>query len=128
MPFNTEIFDLGLARIRDNVDKITFCSQLPTTYTEALTTYALAEKDNPTITAIETDGAGGRQVRVTTFADGVLLGDGTVTHYAVLDTVNQKLEVAGALDEGVEVNDNSQNNRFRLTQDLIIRIEQPEGV
>jgi hypothetical protein len=125
MPFNTELFDLALARVRDNVDKVTFCSQLPTTYTEALTTYALAEKDNPTVTAIETDGADGRQVRVTSFADGVLLGDGTVTHYALLDTVNSKLEVAEALAAPVAVNDDNPANAFEITQDIIVRIAQP---
>ncbi len=50
MPFIPDgAFDLLLNYIQTDAEALHICSQEPTTYTEAVTTYSLGEKTTPTV-------------------------------------------------------------------------------
>jgi hypothetical protein len=82
----------ALNNIKNNVTRVTACSQAPATYTEANATYALAN-----VTVASTDftlAAGDVSGRKITF-DGKTGGTGTATgtadHLAFLDVTNSKV-------------------------------------
>jgi hypothetical protein len=77
--------DAFLAYIRTNADRFFVCSEEPTTYAEAATTFNLGTKTSPTIAA-PADGAssGGRVITVAAFTvtDGVT-ASGYASYYAL---------------------------------------------
>lgn len=89
-------FDSGLSTLSE-IDEFHVCSQEPLSYAQ-VATYSLGNKSSPTITVPEDRGAGGRQVRMTAISDGSVTADGTVTHYALIDTVNLRLRITGDVD------------------------------
>lgn len=107
---NDDVRDNGLAKLAD-VDEIHVCSQEPTTYAEATSTYTLGNKGTPTLSAIQTDGAGGREVEAAAFTDGSVTASGTATHFAWVDTVNDILYATKALSSSQAV---TSGNSFSL--------------
>ena len=91
--------DLALNAIDSGVNSLVICSAMPTTYTEANTTYKLGTKATPTVSAAQDASPNGRKVVVSAITDGTVSGAGTntATHFALLDTVNSRLAVAQAL-------------------------------
>jgi len=105
------IYDAALAKFDTEATQLNICTQEPTTYTEAITTYSKGQKVGISI-GVPADGAvNGRRVTVAAIADGAVNGDGTVTHYAVVDTVNSRLMAAGELAASQIVTD---GNTFTL--------------
>ncbi len=88
MPFiNDEIFDQGLDYADANGTRLYLCSQEPTTYTEATSTYALAVAT--VNTSVTQDGAvSGRRVQVPIVSSGSVTGTGTVTHWALTNAAS----------------------------------------
>lgn len=95
---NDNVRDNGLQTLTNNVNAIHICSQEPTTFTEATSTYALGVKNTPTISAPQNGDTSGRKVEAAAFSDGSVNANGTATHYAWVDTVNSTLYVAKLLD------------------------------
>jgi len=89
--FNDLVYDAALDYISSNCDKIHFCSQEPTTYTEAATTYTLGNKAAPTFSALADGDTDGRKLPVDEYVDGVATGTGTATHLALVDEGNSRL-------------------------------------
>ena len=86
------ILQLDLDYVAAHCNKITFCSQQPTTYDEALTTYALADVamvgGDFTIQNHDPDG---REL-VIAAKTGILVDvGGTANHIALIDTVGLEL-------------------------------------
>ena len=85
MPYISDaVFDGGLGVLTANQDRLDVCSQEPTTYTEATSTYSLGNK--AVTTGAAQDGAvDGRRVVIPAITDGSVTGTGTGTHWAGSD-------------------------------------------
>lgn len=86
---STDVPDQALAYIRTKADKIYLCTQDPTTYTEATSTYALASKNLGAGNCFGAPGAGSgnnRKISSVPFVDGSVTASGTATKWAVVDS------------------------------------------
>ena len=106
------VFDNGLTVLDTEMDKLYICSAQPTTYTEAITTYALGVKNTPTVSAPADRTGGGREVTVSAITDGSVTANGTATHYALVDQSNSRLLATGSLSASQAV---TSGNTFTLT-------------
>ena len=106
------VFDSGLSALDTEADKLFITSAEATTYTQAATTYALGVKNTPTVSAPADRTGGGREVTVSAITDGSVTGNGTATHYALVDSANSRLLAAGALSSAQAV---TAGNTFTLT-------------
>lgn len=96
---NDHIRDNGVNAVDTDADALHICSQDPTTYAEATSTYTLGVKTSPTINA-PADGTGsGRSVTMQAFSDGTTTGNGDATHWALVDTINSRLLATGPITE-----------------------------
>lgn len=89
---NDKVLDEALEYIRNNADKMTVCSQEPTSYAEANDDYALASVSMSSDDYELADGdTSGRKLTVAQ-KSGVTVDDtGTGNHVALLDTSNDRL-------------------------------------
>lgn len=94
---NDRVFDNGLTVLDTEANKILITSQEATTYTEGNSTYALGNSTSLSIGAPQDRTGGGREVVVAAVSDGSVTGNGTATHYAIVDTVNSRLLATGSL-------------------------------
>ena len=111
-----QVFDNGLGVFNTEGEQLDICSQEPTTFAEAQTTYSLGQKVGPTISTPADRGAGGREVTVSAITDGAVDADGDASHWAITDTTNSRLLAAGPLSAPETV---TNGNTFTLTQFLI---------
>ena len=91
------VFDNGLTVLDTEANKLTICSQVPTTYTEANATYALGSKTSISVGAPADGAVSGRRVTIAAITDGSVTATGTATHYALIDTSNSRLLVTNTL-------------------------------
>lgn len=94
---NDRVLDNGLSALTAEANKLLICSQEPTTYTEANSTYALGNKTSPTVSSPSARSPSGRKVTVAAITDGTIATSGTASHYALVDTSNTRLLAAAAL-------------------------------
>ena len=106
------VFDNGLTVLDTEADKLYIDSTQATTYTEAITTYALGVKNTPTVSAPADRTGGGREVTVSAITDGSVTGTGTAGFYALVDSSNSRLLAAGPLSATQSV---TSGNTFTLT-------------
>jgi hypothetical protein len=88
--------NVELDYIADNANRMCVCSALPTTYTEAATTYMLAYKaltvgDGNGVYTIADGDVSGRKLTVAQQSISAASSTGTATYVALVDTVNQNL-------------------------------------
>lgn len=112
---NDEVFDQGLDWADSGAGgtggtRIDICTQEPTTYTEATSTYTKGNKTGLNTGATQDGATDGRRVIVPTFSDGSVTGDGTVTHWALTDA-SANLIATGALSSSQAV---TNGNTFSL--------------
>jgi hypothetical protein len=94
---NDYVFDLALGYINTGGNRLDICSQEPTTYAQAITTYSLGNKTGISVGA-PTDGSpNGRKVVVGAITDGSVTDTATASHWAVVDTGNSRLIATGQL-------------------------------
>lgn len=105
------VYDLGLNVLDTEANAIYVTSQEATTYTGATSTYALGNSTSLSIGAPADRTGGGRKVTVAAITDGSITGDGTVTHYAIVDTANSRLLATAALTASQSV---TNGNTFTL--------------
>lgn len=110
---HNDVFDSGLNILDTDVENLYICSQEPTTFTEASSTYKLGTKATPSIAAPSDKAGGGREVVVSAITDGAVSADGTATHYALCDDSLSKLLATGSLAASQPV---TNGNPFTLTQ------------
>lgn len=91
------ILDAALSKLDIEADRIYITSQEVTTYTQAITTFALGVKNGLSISAPLDRTPNGRKVTVAQFADGSVTATGTATHYAIVDSANSRLLATGSL-------------------------------
>lgn len=105
------IFDAALAVLDTQANRLDICSQEPTTYTQAITTYSLGNKVGITVSAPADRSPTGRKVTVSAITDGSVSANGTATHWALVDTGNSRLLATGALASSQAV---TSGNQFTL--------------
>jgi len=91
------VFDNGLTVLDTEADRVDITSQIATTYAEATSTFTLGNSTSLSIGAPADRGAGGREVTVAAITDGSVTSSDTATHFALVDTGNSRLLVAGSL-------------------------------
>lgn len=108
---NDRVFDNGLTVLDTEANRLDICSQAPTTYTEATSTYTLGNKTSLSVGSPADRSPTGRKVTVAAITDGTVSGTGTATHIAVVDTVNSRLLAVQALSASQAV---TSGNTFTL--------------
>lgn len=96
---NDRVYDNGLTVLYTEATHLYMCSQDPTTFTEANTTYALANKASISIGAPADRTPNGRKVTLAAFTGGTVTATETATHWAIVDTTNSRLLATNALTE-----------------------------
>jgi hypothetical protein len=91
------VYDAALQVLIDDGDRLDVCSQEPTNYTEATSTYSLGNQTTITIGTIADGDVSGRKVTVSATTGGTIGSSGTATHYAISDTTGTQLLAAGEL-------------------------------
>lgn len=90
----TAVLDLALNDIKNNANKMVVCTSQPTTYTEANTTYKLAEvamaSGDYTLAAGDTSG---RKVTMAAKSGLSILSNGTAQHVALINTGDSSLKL-----------------------------------
>lgn len=109
---NDRVFDNGLTVLDTEANAIHITSQEAATYAEATSTYTLGNSTSLSISAPQDRTPSGRQVTVAAITDGSVTGSGTVSHYAIVDTVNSRLLATGALTSSQVV---TSGNDFTLS-------------
>jgi hypothetical protein len=94
---NNRVFDNGLSVLDTEADRLDITSQEATSYVDATSTSTLGNSDSLSIAAPSDRSGGGREVVVASIADAPVTGNGTATHYAIVDTVNSRLLATGSL-------------------------------
>lgn len=107
---NDEVFDQGLDYADTNGTRIDICSQEPTTYAGATSTYTLGNKTGLNTGAPQNGAVDGRRVVVPAISDGSVTGTGTATHWA-LTNGSSILVATGALSSNQSV---TSGNTFTL--------------
>lgn len=108
---NDRVFDEGLSILDLEANAVHVTSAEATTYLEATSTYTLGLSSSLSIAAPSDRAGGGRKVAVSAVSDGDITGTGTVTHYALVDTVNSRLLATAALTASQSV---TNGNTFTL--------------
>lgn len=91
------VLDAALSKLDLEADRIDICSQEPTTYTEATSTYTLGNSTSVSF-GTPTDGdTSGRKTACAAISDGTVTGSGTATHYAITDVSATRLLCTGSL-------------------------------
>lgn len=106
------VLDLALAYLDTSANRLDICSQEPTTYAAATSTYTLGNNTSLSVGAPADAPGGGRQVTVAAITDGSVTGTGTATHWAISDTSNSRLLATNALSASQSV---TSGNTFTLT-------------
>ena len=78
------VLDDGLQYATDNGTVMHICSQEPTTYTAATSTYTLGNETGITVGAPANGSPNGRQVTIPAITSGTVTGTGTATHWALV--------------------------------------------
>ena len=108
---DNRVFDNGLTVLDTEANKLLITSQEAATFAEANATYALGDTTSLSIAATSDRTGGGREVVAAAISDGSVTGNGTATHYAIVDTVNSRLLATGSLTASQVV---SSGNTFSL--------------
>lgn len=89
--------DLALDYINDNGNRIDLCSTEPTTYSEATSTYTLANKTSITYLAIADGDTSGRKLMTDAISGGSITGTGNVSYWAITNTTGSELLATGTI-------------------------------
>ena len=108
---NDRVLDLGLTVLDTEANRLDLCSQEPTSYAEATSTYTLGNKTSLSVGAPADRSPDGRKVTIAAISDGTVTGTGTATHWALTDTSNSRLLATGALSASQGV---TSGNTFTL--------------
>ena len=115
---NDNVYDSGLSYVTSNGTRIDICSQEPTTYTQATSTYTLGNKASMTVGSPTNGATDGRKVVVPAITDGSVTATGTASHWALTNASNT-LIATGSLTSSQSV---TSGNTFTLDAiDITIR-------
>lgn len=104
--------DNGLNYLTTHGDRVDICSQEPTNYTEATSTYSLGNKTSASVGAPQNGDASGRKVTIAAITDGEVTATDVATHWALTKTTaTEELLAAQTLTASQSVTD---GNAFSL--------------
>ena len=83
--------DQALSYIRTNAGRMDICSQEPSTYAQATSTYTLGNTTTVSLGASGPRSGGGREATLAAITDGTVSGTGTATHFALTDGTGELL-------------------------------------
>ena len=106
------VYDNGLTVLDTEANRVDICSQEPTTYTQATSTYTLGNETTITISAPTDGDTSGRKVTLSAISGASVTATGTATHYAITDTSNSRLLATGSISPSQAV---TSGNTFSLT-------------
>jgi hypothetical protein len=112
---NDRVYDNGLSAISSEASALYICTQLPTNFTEATSTYACGAATGaamPSVSSPGTRSGGGREVTVGATTNGTVSATLTATHVALVDSSANRLLAARALVSSQGV---TSGNPFTLT-------------
>jgi hypothetical protein len=99
--------DFGLNVLASEPDRVFICSQEPTTYTEAVTTFALGSKiygaRGTVFSSVGPGSPSGRKVSFNAITDGAVNTSGTASHWAAVDSTTSRLLARGPFDAAKSV-------------------------
>ncbi len=107
---NDEVFDQGLDYADANGTRVDICSQEPTSYSAATSTFTLGNKTTLNTGSTQAGATDGRRVIVPAITDGSVTATGTATHWA-LTNGSDTLIATGALTASQAV---TSGNAFTL--------------
>jgi hypothetical protein len=90
-------FDLALAGIIADSNRLDITSSEATSFTEARTTFSLGNKASPSLGAAANGAVNGRRTTVAAITDGTVTGTGTAGFWALTKTTGSVLVATGAL-------------------------------
>jgi len=105
------VLDLGLNVLSTEATRLDICSSEPTSFVEATSTASLGNKTALNVGNPAARTPDGRRVTVAQIVDGTVDGTGTATHYAITDTINNRLLATAALSQSQPV---TSGNTFTL--------------
>lgn len=108
---NDRVLDNGLTVLDTEANRLDICSEEPTTYAGATSTYTLGNKTSLSVGSPEARSPSGRKVVVAAITDGSVTGTDTATHWAITDTSNSRLLATGSLSASQAV---TNGNTFTL--------------
>ena len=116
MPLGSYVLDNGLTALDTQANRLDICHTLPTTYTEATSTYTVGNKTSLSVGSPADASPNGRKVTVAQITDGSVTATSTGTsddaqYWAITDTVNSRLLAAGSLSAAQMV---TSGNTFTL--------------
>ena len=106
MPFVNDLaLDAAVGWFTANVTRLDICSQEPTSYTEATSTYTLGNKTGLTMTGpSDSSSPAGRAATVPAVSDGTVTSNGTASHWAISKpTATTALGATGSLSSSQSV-------------------------
>lgn len=107
---NDNVFDSGLSYITSNGNRIDICSQEPTTYAQATSTYSLGNKTSMAMGSPTNGNVDGRKVVVPAIiagAAGTVTATGTATHWALTNSSNLLIATGSLTTSQVVTSGNS---------------------
>ena len=101
-----DVLDAPLDMVRTNATRLVVCSAQPANFTEANSTYALADKTISSSDMTKANGdVSGRKLTVAAQTGILIDNSGTATHVALLDVANSKLlEVTTCTSQALTAN------------------------
>ena len=105
-----DVLDDGLQTLTDAADELHICDSEPASYAE-VAAKTLGVKDGPTVSAPGARSPSGRQVTVSAITDGTVTDTDTATHWALVDTIGERLLAANTLSASQAV---TSGNTFSL--------------
>lgn len=90
---NDRVLDNGLTVLDTEATGIHYCSSLPSDYATTLTA-SLGNKTGISVGSPAARSPTGRKVTVAAVTNGAATASGTITHYALVDSVNSRLLAA----------------------------------
>ena len=100
---NDRVLDNGLTVLDTEVTGIHYCSALPTDYAN-VATVTLGNKTGISVGSPAARSPTGRKVTVAAVTNGTATASGTITHYALVDSVNSRLLAAQTIAVSKTVN------------------------
>ncbi|MBZ9659769.1 hypothetical protein LB523_12005 [Mesorhizobium sp. ESP-6-4] len=93
---NDRVLDSGLNIIKNEANVLHFCSSMPADYAGTLTA-SLGSKTSPTISSPAARSPSGRKVTVSAVTNAACTANGTITHWALVDSANSRLLAANTI-------------------------------
>lgn len=100
---NDRVLDLGLTILDTEANVLHYCSSLPSDYAGTLTA-SLGSKTSLSVGSPAARSPSGRKVTVAAVTNGAATANGTITHYALVDSANSRLLAAQTVAVSKTVN------------------------